>query len=157
MPDPAALERLTALETALRAAGYLGDDPAPIVCGSYSDTAPRYTPVWRAGAVPAAQALIDGWDWTPKSTTTLTREAATALFNAAGDRIAAALRAVILTALDEINTLRQRDRDRSADVAAATSLADLKTRWAARAALADRTAAQAKQAVADKITGGGAD
>ena len=33
---------------------------------------------------------------------------------------------------DEINLLRERDRDRSVDIAAATSLADLKTRWAAR-------------------------
>jgi hypothetical protein len=45
-----------------------------------------------------------------------------------------------------LNILRTRDRDRSVDVAAATSLADLKTRWAAQSALNDRTLAQAKAA-----------
>ena len=66
-------------------------------------------------------------------------------------------RAVYLVALDEINLLRQRDVARSADVAASTSLADLKTRWAARAALDDRTVTQFKTAVQGKITSGLAD
>lgn len=56
------------------------------------------------------------------------------------------LRGLAKIMIDEINALRQRDVDRSADVAAATSLADLKTRWAARSALNDRTLAQAKTA-----------
>ncbi len=68
-----------------------------------------------------------------------------------------ALRALIITAMDEINLLRQRDVDRSIDVAAATSLADLKTRWAARSALSDRTIAQLKTAVQNKINAGSAD
>lgn len=67
------------------------------------------------------------------------------------------IRAILLTALDEINLLRQRDRDRSADVAAATSLADLKARWAARSSLGDRTGAQLKAAVQNKINAGTAD
>lgn len=67
------------------------------------------------------------------------------------------IRAVLLTILDEINLLRQRDRDRSADVAAATSLADLKTRWAARSALSDRTPAQARTSVTNKINSGASD
>src|SRR5688572_6634246 len=67
------------------------------------------------------------------------------------------VRGILLVALDEINLLRQRDRDRSVDVAAATSLADLKTRWAARASLADRTGAQLKNAVENKIDAGSAD
>lgn len=66
-------------------------------------------------------------------------------------------RAVLLVALDEINLLRQRDRDRSIDVAAATSLADLKTRWAARPSLADRTITQFKNAVQTKINSGASD
>lgn len=45
---------------------------------------------------------------------------------------------------DEINVLRQRDRDRSTDVAAASTLANLKTLWAARSTLNDRTLAQLK-------------
>jgi len=67
------------------------------------------------------------------------------------------LRAIVLLVLDEINDLRTRDRDRAADVAAATSLADLKTRWAARSSLTDRTAAQARTAIRNKIDSGSAD
>lgn len=65
-----------------------------------------------------------------------------------------ALRGAAAVLVDEINLLRQRDRDRADDVAASTSLADLKTRWAARAALNDRTLAQAKNAIEGKITAG---
>lgn len=67
------------------------------------------------------------------------------------------LRAVILLVLDEINDLRTRDRDRATDVAAATSLADLKTRWAARSSLTDRTASQVRTAIRNKIESGSAD
>lgn len=55
-------------------------------------------------------------------------------------------RGLVSLLIDEINVLRQRDRDRSADIAASTSLANLQTRWAARSALNDRTLAQAKTA-----------
>lgn len=58
---------------------------------------------------------------------------------------------------DEINLLRERDRDRSVDVAAATNLADLKTRWAARAALNDRTWAQLKTVLENKMDSGSVD
>jgi len=67
------------------------------------------------------------------------------------------IRAVFLVALDEVNNLRQRDVDNHADVAAAASLANLQTRWAARAPLAARTIAQFKNAVQSKITAGDAD
>lgn len=63
------------------------------------------------------------------------------------------LRAVVALVVDEINILRQRDRDRAVDVAAATTLADLKTRWAARSSLADRTYAQARTAIRNFING----
>ena len=66
-------------------------------------------------------------------------------------------RAFILVLIDELNILRQRDRDRSVDVAAATSLANLQTRWAARSALADRDITQVKPAIQAKITSGAAD
>ena len=58
---------------------------------------------------------------------------------------------------DEFNILRQRDRDRSVDVAAATTLADLKTRWAARSTLADRTLAQLRTAMEDRMNTGNVD
>lgn len=67
------------------------------------------------------------------------------------------LRAVFLVALDEINLLRERDRDRSDDVAAATTLANLKTRWAARPALPPRIPSQIQTAIQAKISSGAAD
>ena|ERR1043166_797591 len=66
-------------------------------------------------------------------------------------------RGAALVIMDELNVLRQRDVDRSADVAAATSLADLKTRWAARSAFPQRTATQIKTAIQNKINAGDAD
>lgn len=66
-------------------------------------------------------------------------------------------RAAALVTMDEVNILRQRDVDRSVDVAASTSLADLKTRWAARPALGQRNASQIKTAIQNKITAGDAD
>lgn len=67
------------------------------------------------------------------------------------------LRALADILKDEINILRKRDRDRSTDVAAATSLADLKTRWAARASLDDRTLSQLKTAIQDRVDSGNVD
>lgn len=61
------------------------------------------------------------------------------------------LRAIVVLIIDELNILRTRDRDRAVDVAASTSLADLKTRWAARSTLADRTNAQARTAIRNAI------
>lgn len=84
------------------------------------------------------------------------RAAAVSLLNAP-DASPKVLRAAVLLLIDEINLLRQRDVDRAADVAAATNLADLKTRWAARSALAARTLAQAKTAITNHINAGDAD
>lgn len=67
------------------------------------------------------------------------------------------LRGLAKIMIDEINALRQRDVDRSTDVAAATNLSDLKTRWAARSALNDRTLAQAKTAYKALMDGSGLD
>lgn len=68
-----------------------------------------------------------------------------------------ALRAILLVIMDELNILRQRENDRSADIAAATSLADLKTRWATRPLLSDRVGTQIKTAVQNKINSGVSD
>ena len=78
------------------------------------------------------------------------RAGAKNLFDAV-DILGRVLRAVIVLVIDEINILRTRDRDRSVDVAAATSLADLKTRWAARSSLSGRTTAQARTAIRNAI------
>jgi hypothetical protein len=63
------------------------------------------------------------------------------------------LRALAQLVMDEINLLRQRDVDRTTDIAASTSLADLKTRWVARSALVQRTLAQAKTAYKNYLAG----
>lgn len=78
-------------------------------------------------------------------------------FYSSPDALGKIERAVALVLLDEINVLRQRDRDRATDVAAAASLADLKIRWAARSGLPDRTATQARAAIENKIDSGGSD
>ncbi len=66
-------------------------------------------------------------------------------------------RAVLFTTIDALNVLREWDVSFQAAVAAATTLADLKTRVAALPSLADITAAAAKAAVVSKINSGAAD
>lgn len=94
---------------------------------------------------------------TPAQVLAIVRSQASTSVDSGVEPISELQRAVLLTVLDELNILRGRDRDRSADVAAATSLADLKTRWAARLDLLDRTPAQAKNAVQSKINSGASD
>lgn len=67
------------------------------------------------------------------------------------------LRAEAALMIDEINTLRQWITSFKAEVAAATTLADLKTRVATLPTLADRTIAQAKTAMQTKISAGAVD
>lgn len=67
------------------------------------------------------------------------------------------LRSVLLVAVDEINNLRQWLTSFKAAVAAATTLADLKTRVAALPNTPDRTPAQAKAAILNKMGSGDAD
>lgn len=92
--------------------------------------------------------------------TGLLRAAADALLASDPSPASKLTRAVVLTALGEFNLLRQRLTDQDAAVAAATSLADLKSRWAAVAGndpMAQRTAAQLRAAVKAQIDGGSAD
>ena len=72
-------------------------------------------------------------------------------FDAAAD-LGRLLRAVAAVLVDEINALREWDASLAAAVAAATSLADLKTRVAALPALPDHTLAQARAAILNKIS-----
>lgn len=60
-------------------------------------------------------------------------------------------RATLLVSVDEINALRQWIESFKAATAAATSLSDLKTRVAALSAMPDRTTAQAKTAITNKL------
>jgi hypothetical protein len=71
-----------------------------------------------------------------------------------------ALRAVMGLVVDENNVLRQRLTAQDAAVAAATTLADLKTRWSALAAagpMPARTDAQARTAAISRIVSGSVD
>lgn len=62
-------------------------------------------------------------------------------------------RAIVVTALNEINNLRQWIASFRAEVAAATSLADLKTRVAGLPNMPDRTKTQLISTIKDKIDG----
>lgn len=107
-----------------------------------------------------AQAAVDAFDWSdPAQVSYENLQSRTQAVTLLSDPQPSpkVLRAVLLLTLDEINLLRQRDADRAADVAAATSLANLQTRWAARAALAQRTAAQLRTAITNKLNAGDAD
>jgi hypothetical protein len=154
--DPALLDRLAALDAALRAAGHLGDAPAPIAALAYAPPA-AVVPTWRGGPDGAAQALIDGWDWTPRTAAERARARAVELLAAVADESAQRDRAVVLVALDEVNDLRAWVTQFKAAVAAASSLADLKSRVAALPNLPQRERDQAKGAVATKIAAGGSD
>ncbi len=112
------------------------------------------TPAEQAAATVAAQAFDPSPPAEAGRVVARARALALALIDRLDDRLGVALRAVALTVLDEVNALRARDRDRAADVAAATSLADLKSRWAARAQLDDRTKAQAKAQVQGHLPDG---
>ena len=107
-----------------------------------------------------AQSVVDAFDWSQGAQDAYdnaqARTQATVLVSDPQAQLKV-LRALMLTALDEINLLRERDVDRAADVAVATSLVDLKTRWAARPALAARTAVQLRTAITNKINAGDAD
>jgi hypothetical protein len=85
------------------------------------------------------------------------RAAAKALLARMKDAEADVLRAIVLVTIDEINALRARLRAQDVAVAAAVSLADLKTRWAVLAAVPDRTGAQARAAVGAHLDDGSAD
>ena len=67
------------------------------------------------------------------------------------------IRAVLLTIFDENNNTREWIQSFKSAVAAATSLADLKNRVAALPDMPDRTIAQAKNAVQNKINSGDSD
>lgn len=113
-----------------------------------------------APQIAAAQAVIDGFD---------TGDAAQAAWENTDQRTAASAavtdtntpgkvyRGIAAVLVDEINILRQWLASFKTEVAAATSLADLKTRVATLPATPDRTLAQAKTAVQNAIAAGTAD
>jgi hypothetical protein len=151
--DPVQPDQFDAEVRALALPGYLGLlTSGSLVDAVYADalTQTQADLVFAAGAAHSPD---------PAYQTKLNRTVSQSLFSDSDPRFVIA-RALVLTLLDEVNLLRQRLADQDAAVAAATSLADLKTRWAAVASadpVPQRTAAQAKSAVANKIQSGSAD
>lgn len=61
-------------------------------------------------------------------------------------------RAIVLVSKDEINNIRQWLESFKAEVALASSLADLKTRVASLSSMPNRTSSQAKTAIINKLS-----
>jgi hypothetical protein len=108
----------------------------------------------------AGQNAVTAFDWSDTAHAawelTKDRAEATADLNdlAAPNKL---LRALLLVLLDELNNIREWLVSFQNQVALATTLADLKTRVATLPAMPDRTAAQARTAIGNKITSGAAD
>ena len=105
---------------------------------------------WREGIVDYTDAEWDAILAAEKAA----RQAAEAVARAVEqnlDEYERRMKAVVLVLVDEINLLRGWITGFKAAVAASTSLADLKTRVAATAAMPDRTREQAKTAIANKV------
>ena len=135
---------------------------APGVTGVSVGTlgSPATVQVSPPGQQAAAQAAIDAFDWS--SPAQVAWENQKSRTEAEGEVTAVTNRGKVLRALaavlvDEINILRGWLVSFKAEVAAATNLADLKTRVAGLPNTPDRTLAQAKTAVANKISSGNAD
>lgn len=102
-----------------------------------------------------AAAVITAHDAAASALTVLRGEAKSILTTAGG--AGKLQRAVAAVLVDEINSLRQWLASFKAEVAAATSLADLKTRVAGLPNMPDRTLAQAKTAIENKLDSGTVD
>jgi hypothetical protein len=109
----------------------------------------------------AAPGIIAGLDLTPGGLATRDnareQERAVADLTSGSDKLDKLIRGVLLVALDEINVIREWLVSFKAEVAAATNLANLQTRVATLPNMPDRTAAQLKTAVGNKISAGAAD
>jgi hypothetical protein len=85
------------------------------------------------------------------------RDVANGIFQTGTGADAKLYRSIAAVLLDENNALRQWITSFKAATAASSSLADFKTRVAALPAMPDRTLAQAKTAVTNKLNGGTVD
>jgi hypothetical protein len=129
------------------------------ISGVVSPWNPAVVSVQPSNLQASAQATINAFDgsqgaydtWVA-TVTSAQKEAVT--FMQRQDGTSKAYRAVAALAVDEINTLRQWIVAFKVEVAAAATLADLKTRVAALPNLPDRTLAQAKAAFINKVNSG---
>ncbi len=120
-------------------------NPATVVIFPSNLQAPSQATI---NAFDGSQSAQDAWNLIPQD-----QKGAVRLINLL-DANARAYRAVAAMAIDEINTLREWIVAFQAQVALASTLADLKTRVAGLPNLPDRTLAQAKAAFISKVNNG---
>ena len=150
---PTSIDLTMRLDSDIRAASIAIDGISGVV-SPYNSATVRVSPNnLQASAQPiidafdGSQAAQDAWQAGQNQDRAIT-------FMTILDSDARAYRAVAAIMVDEINSLRDWITDFKAAVAAASSLADLKTRVAALPNLPDRTLQQAKNAFIAKIQGG---
>lgn len=120
------------------------------------DFAPEATVPQRA----AAQAVVDAFDWSTAAEearlNVTQRQRADELLSSRRQE-AKLQRAVAAVLVDEVNVVRQWLAALKTQVAAATNFADLKARVATLPATPDRTLAQARTAIQNRLAGGTVD
>ena len=130
----------------------LGVPGAPVIVFQASATQQQRT---------AAQTLVDSFDWSAaidRAWRAAKQKGLDARFvDASSVTEARALRALVLVLIDELNDLQQWIAAFKSQTAAATNLANFQSRVAGLPAMADRTAAQARIAIRNKINAGDAD
>lgn len=115
-----------------------------------------YDPSATAGQKAAAEAALAAFDWSAAAEDAWgvqrDKTLASSLMDAVSpDVLAIIIRALALLTMDELNVLRAWIASFKAEVAAATSLADLKTRVAALPATPQRTKAQIFPALQSRV------
>ncbi len=151
------MSNLLRLDVAIRAAGI----PIDGVSGTQGSVRVDYQTSATPAQITQGDAIVAAFDWTPAADATFTarqaKVAAGSTFDGgalqsagASDR---ALIALVLLILDEFNTHSTFEAAMLAAIAAATTLADLKTRMAAITVVPQRTQAQLIAAIKNKIAG----
>lgn len=139
------LERI-ALHNALVSAGL------PLV--SITDDVPVYSRTLTAPEQATSNSLVASFS---SLAATYVRNRAKALLDNLRDDIADLLRVIVVRVVSELNLIRTRLRAQDAAISAATSLANLQSRWATAASanpMPDRTKEVVKQALKDDLDAG---
>lgn len=133
------------------------DDWGP--CANTDNTYTELAAKWRGiNPVPSEAEMLAAWATIvtngPALAYAALKVAALELFQNQTDKTARALRAILPLIRTEFNRHRKRAREQNAAVAAATSLADLKSRWATVATnnpAADLSVEEVRDAIIDAI------
>lgn len=148
------MSRVADLDEAIRTAGMPIDGVARLNDGTVRiDFHPEATAQQRLDA----QAIADGWDWTPLTPVQLLRREATKLMASEQAEDAALMRAVLLVILDELNLHAAKLNAILTAIDNGANLAAVKTNITAITDYPTRTAQQVRTAIQGKITDGSAD